>query len=132
MAGGRPSPPHAKTMATLAICVQRPATISELSMKNHIAGGLLAIALSLAGCGQLGLDGRFVAPTQPPTLTAIPTTLPLATPVASTTPAPAEPAAGCPTPSEGQALYVSRENGYCFLYPATFSAQSDFLRPAQS
>src|SRR4030095_5477493 len=52
-------------------------------------------------------------------------------PTAAATAPPADPTAACPTAGEGQALYVSRENGYCFLYPAAFKAQPNALRPAQ-
>ncbi len=89
----------------------------------------LALSLMFSACGQLGLEGQVIAPTEPPTATSNPA--PTATTVPPT-PLPADPTVQCPTPGEGQALYVSRENGYCFLYPAAFSAQPDFLRPAQA
>lgn len=86
---------------------------------------LLIGALALSACGQIRLDGQVIAPTDLPTQ-------PVASATVPPTPLPADPTAQCPTPGAGQALYVSRENGYCFLYPATFSAQPDFLRPAQA
>ena len=89
---------------------------------------LIALSLMLTACGQIGLQGEVIAPTAPPTATPAAVN----TPAPTITPLPADPTAQCPTPGEGQALYVSRDNGYCFLYPATFTAQPDFLRPTEA
>ena len=35
----------------------------------------------------------------------------------------------CPTETEGATLYVSTENGVCFLYPAGFEMQPDLCGP---
>ncbi len=103
-------------------------------MKKIYTSSLLVIALVVTGCGQMQLDGEFVAPTKPATPTVAAPNTPVATApptAAATATPPADPAAECPTAGAGQALYVSRENGYCFLYPAAFDMQPDQLRPAQ-
>ena len=33
----------------------------------------------------------------------------------------------CPTETEGATLYVSTENGVCFLYPAGFEIEPDIM-----
>jgi hypothetical protein len=35
----------------------------------------------------------------------------------------------CPTPGEGTALYMSKENGFCLLYPTSFNPKPDEIRP---
>ena len=57
----------------------------------------------------------------PPTEAASPTETPVS-----------DPAAACPTPSDGNSLYLSRENGFCFLYPVGFTLQPDYLRPNEA
>jgi hypothetical protein len=42
---------------------------------------------------------------------------------------PPDPASLCPLPEEGTSLYLSRENGVCFLYPVGFTLRPDFSRP---
>ncbi len=44
----------------------------------------------------------------------------------------ADPAALCPQAAEGTTLYVSAENGFCFLYPADLKLQPDPLRPDEA
>ena len=43
-----------------------------------------------------------------------------------------DPAALCPQAGEGTTLYLSTENGFCFLYPADLKLQPDPLRPAEA
>ena len=38
----------------------------------------------------------------------------------------------CPQAAEGTTLYVSTDNGFCFLYPAELKLQPDLLRPAEA
>ncbi len=40
-----------------------------------------------------------------------------------------DPVTLCPTPGEGNSLYLSRENGFCFLYPSSYPVQPDGIRP---
>ena len=54
-----------------------------------------------------------------------------ATPLpAEETPAP-EPTADCPEATADTALYTSEDNGYCLLYPASFTIESDPERPEE-
>ncbi len=109
-------------------------------MKKILLTFGLAGALLLAACGQVGLEGQVLTPTARPSATVIAantpavkdTPAPAATDMPAATPLPADPSAACPKPGEGQALYVSRDNGYCFLYPAALTAQPDFRRPDQA
>ena len=102
-------------------------------MKKPLFSAIFVVSLLLSACGQLGLDGQVIAPTQPPTpvTTVAATSLP-PTSAPTATAVPVDPATLCPTPGAGQAQYISHDNGYCFLYPSTFNAQPDFLRPAQA
>jgi len=55
---------------------------------------------------------------------------------AETTPNPIKtvlpnPEDGCPAPGEGTSLYLSKENGFCLLYPASYTAKPDDQRPDQ-
>ena len=67
----------------------------------------------------------------------IPTTVPPpGTSVAATNPAPTDvpqtssnPAEVCPTPDANTTLYLSRENGFCFLVPLGIEVRPDPLRP---
>ena len=101
-------------------------------MKKVLVLFLLALSLMLSACGQLVLQGQVIAPTERPMPTAGVATNPAPAASVSPTSPTANPTAQCPTPGEGQALYVSRENGYCFLYPSAFSAQPDLMRPGQA
>lgn len=49
-------------------------------------------------------------------------------PPAEETPA-SEPAADCPEATADTALYTSEDNGYCLLYPASFTVEPDMERP---
>lgn len=42
-----------------------------------------------------------------------------------------DPVALCLSPQEGTSLYVSRENGFCLLFPNGFSAEDDPQRPGE-
>jgi hypothetical protein len=46
--------------------------------------------------------------------------------------APAAASAVCPQETANAALYVSIENGFCFLYPSSLTLQPDTLRPAEA
>lgn len=98
---------------------------------------LLTLMALLAGCGSPPAAESPV-PSSPaagtPTAAA-----PGATLAAAVTPEkgqvaapPADPAALCPQAAEGTTLYVSTENGFCFLYPADLKLQPDPLRPAEA
>jgi len=67
-------------------------------------------------------------PTEVPAVTQEPAPPTVAT---SDTPV-ADPAALCPKAGEGTSQYVSKENGFCLLYPAGFSAIPDDLRPKEA
>jgi len=94
--------------------------------------GLLFIVVLLLvtqACGVLA-TGTPQAPattTQMPAVTQAPagTTLP---PVITGVTNPED---VCPTPGEGTSLYLSKENGFCLLYPASFTAKPDEQRPDQ-
>jgi hypothetical protein len=88
---------------------------------------LLAAILPLVGCG----GGTNPEPTATPQVeTAEPATpQPTETPQPMNTAEPtstAAPAPDCPEAGEGTALYVSEENGYCFLYPEHFTTSPDW------
>ena len=93
------------------------------------------IHLILAAAGILAACRPAAAPTPAPTLpAATPPQKPVEQPAPPATAAPApppapDPAALCPQPGADQAVYLSRENGFCFLYPAGFAPQPDFTRP---
>ena len=85
----------------------------NLGSQNKI-GLYLVIAALLAGCtGIPSATDTPVLETVPAAETAAPTAPSLEQP----TPEPADILQGCPVPSDTTLLYISRENGYCFLYP---------------
>lgn len=106
---------------------------------------LLAGLLLLAACGvslpdqpQPQVETPAEIPAETPALDAA--TVPTAAPAdgATTTDTPAEtpaavavsdPASACPAATEGTALYVSRENGFCFLYPSDLQLRPDSRFP---
>ncbi len=93
---------------------------------------LSTVLLATMACSLVAVQTATPAPTPPPQATAPAGPVPTDTraPIADT-PVP-DPAAACPTPSEGSSLYVSRENGFCFLYPLGFTLQPDFTRPEEA
>ncbi len=98
---------------------------------------LLTLLALLAGCG----SPSAVEPTAMPSAAAntphaaapdaTATAAATAEAVQPTAPA-GDPAALCPQAAEGTTLYVSPENGFCFLYPADLKLQPDPLRPAEA
>lgn len=94
----------------------------------------LGLAVAVAACRPAATPTPTPAVPEPTISAATPTHIPVDQPAPTAT-NPPEPtsvpdvAALCPTPGADQALYLSRENGYCFLYPAYFTAQPDFARP---
>ena len=62
---------------------------------------------------------------QPPSATPSPMVPPTETPTPDA-------AALCPTPDANSSLFLSRENGFCFLYPLGFSLEPDFQRPEEA
>ncbi len=42
-----------------------------------------------------------------------------------------DPLAACPLPTDGTSLYISRRNGYCFLYPVGIEISTDTAYPEQ-
>jgi hypothetical protein len=64
--------------------------------------------------------------TQAPVATQMPRPVDIATPPALDT------SVVCPPETEASTLYVSTENGVCFLYPVGFELQSDVLRPDEA
>lgn len=99
-----------------------------LFARFRLASLFIAAALIAAACQPAAVSTpqpTTAAPaTAQPTDQAAPTATVAAEPTAAL-----DPAAACPLPDASQALHVSRENGYCFLYPAEFKAQPDFARP---
>jgi hypothetical protein len=51
-------------------------------------------------------------------------------PIVAATPE-ADPVAACPDETEGMTLYVSAENGFCFLYPSSLKPDADMFRPEE-
>ncbi len=84
---------------------------------------LQACALSVDPTPTLIPPTEVIAP--PPSET--PTTAP--TPTLTPTP---DPTAQCPTPNATSSLYLSKENGFCFLYPIGFTLQPDSQRPNEA
>ncbi|HQN04309.1 MAG TPA: hypothetical protein PK174_02720 [Anaerolineaceae bacterium] len=85
------------------------------NLESRIKIGLyLVIAALLAGCtGIPSATDTPVLETVPAAETAEPTAPSLEQP----TPEPADILQGFPVTSDTTLLYISRENGYCFLYP---------------
>lgn len=77
-------------------------------------GFYLVIAVLLAGC--TGIPSATDAPVQETVPTAE-TVEPTTPSLEQLTPEPVDILQGCPVPSDTTSLYISRENGYCFLYP---------------
>lgn len=74
----------------------------------------LALAGAALACSAPGAGG---APnTQAPITSSSTSSIPA--PVAVTATAPADPGSTCPATSDGTTLYISQENGFCFLVPA--------------
>lgn len=99
------------------------------SARLRLTALILAAASLLAACQPLVPGDEPAAtstPAAPTEAAPTPTHIPVDQPVPTAT---ADPAAACPMPGADQALYVSRENGFCFLYPAYFQAQPDGVRP---
>ncbi len=98
----------------------------------YTAHGLLFIVVFLLvtqACGALtaGTQPAPAATTAVPAETLAPV---------ETTPAPiktvvSNPGDVCPTPAEGTSLYRNKENGYCLLYPTSYTAKPDEQRPDQ-
>lgn len=97
-------------------------------------GFLAAAALLIAPACSIFTVDIGSSPTRTPeaTLPPLPENTPTLVPEvpATATPIP-DPTAGCPTPSGDNSLYLNRDNGYCFLYPAGFSLQPDSQRPQE-
>jgi hypothetical protein len=90
---------------------------------------IVVLSLVTQACGALTSS----TPLAPVKTTEIPadTQAPVETtpaPINTTTPNPED---VCPTPGEGTSLYVSNENGFCLLYPTSFTAKPDEQRPDQ-
>ena len=91
-----------------------------------IAG--LALLISVLACTAPGMSGSQAAPTAaqggdqaqpsnpPATVTAQP---------------PADPSTICPKAGDGTTLYVSQEDGFCFLYPSTMKGGSTLQQGGQ-
>jgi hypothetical protein len=102
-----------------------------MSNTNRLLMLVIIVAL-LAGCsappaGQPPAPATIVAETP---ATATPGSEAIATPESATPDAAtADPNTLCPQETADAALYVSIENGYCFLYPSSLALQPDMLRP---
>lgn len=93
---------------------------------NRWLATLLALLL-IAGCGTQPVAEQATATPAPPVTVATATPVqPVAAATATLLP---DPSALCPTATEGTALYVSVENGFCFLYPAHLTLGLDQFRP---
>lgn len=105
---------------------------------------LLTLPVVLAGCGASSGQPAATPTSAAPTLganTPAPVS-PAAQPTAATSETPAstaeppaqaaDPAAVCPQATDGTTLFVSAENGFCFLYPAALKLQPDSLRPSEA
>jgi hypothetical protein len=87
---------------------------------------LAVIILPLAGCGS---DSQPTATPPPATVepaTSQPTETQQPTATAEPTNTSVSPPPECPEAGDGAALYVSEENGYCFLYPDQFAYSADW------
>lgn len=80
---------------------------------------LALIILPLAGCASVPQPST----TPPPETVEPPTPQPTAAPTNTAAPPPE-----CPEAGDGAALYVSEQNGYCFLYPEGFVTSGDWPR----
>lgn len=67
--------------------------------------------------------------TEVPTMTSAPTET--ATPTFALEPATPNPQSLCPQPGVDTSLYISKENGFCFLVPAGFKLQDELQRPGE-
>jgi hypothetical protein len=81
--------------------------------------GLSGLAVAVLGCS---LAGRTAGDQG----TAVAATDPASTDVSQTA---SDPAELCPTPDASTTLYLSRENGFCFLVPLGIEVRPDPLRP---
>jgi len=98
-------------------------------IKHILRWSLLAGMLVLSACAPgSSFQDPTAVPDEPETPPASPipsewvptaTIQPTSSVEPTATPIP-DAAAGCPTPSDDSLLYISLENGYCFLYPASF------------
>jgi len=85
-----------------------------LPKMKYVITLMIGFAFILTGCGIV--PAVTISPT-PEVMTTAETVVPTLPPVGAETPEPADVLDGCPVPSETTSLYISRENGYCFLYP---------------
>ena len=107
----------------------------KLKTKTSWLPILAAVLLVTQACALVSLEPT--SPPPPPDLPAeatvsVETSVPpteSAPPIETTIP---DPASACPTPGEGNSLYLSRENGFCFLYPVGFTLQPDWMRPDEA
>ena len=99
--------------------------------------GLILLFAALQACaflpGSQDIEGEASEPepatatetiVAPPSETAPPTDTPEA-------PATPEPSALCPAAGEGSVQYISRENGFCLLYPDNFEPHEYFQHPEE-
>jgi hypothetical protein len=91
---------------------------------------LTAVLIFTQACAMLAVDPSPTPPVEA-TIPVPPAESPTTEPAPSETPVP-DPAASCPTPSSSSSLYLSRENGFCFLYPVGFSLEPDSQRPDEA
>ena len=93
--------------------------------------GLLALILCMVvivGCA----TPPAIQPSATSTASVVPAQSPPA-PIATATVTPVlDVSTLCPTGTESATLYVSTENGVCFLYPAGFEAEPDVMRPDEA
>ena len=85
------------------------------------------ILLTSLTCNTLvGLGLETPTPDQAPEATLPPTKTPFASPDPTVTP---PPEAFCPQAGEGTSSYLSREKGFCLLYPEEFELREDPQSP---
>lgn len=83
--------------------------------------------LLFAGCSaQPPVEQATATPAPPVTVATATPAQPVAAATATALP---DPSALCPTATEGTTLYVSVENGFCFLYPTHLMLGADQFRP---
>lgn len=81
---------------------------------RYVIALMIIFTLLLSGCGIIPV---VTAPPTPEMVVTEETTEPTLPPVDAATQEPEDELADCPVPSDTTSLYISRENGYCFLYP---------------
>jgi hypothetical protein len=72
---------------------------------------------------------EMTAPAETAAVTSSPEPAP--TDTAQPSPTAADAAALCPQPGDQTSLYISRENGLCFLVPTGYKIQDELLRPGE-